>query len=153
MKKKFTTKNALENESFVNCINKLYARQLKLQDKWGGTNLSGYIEFLAENEIDCCDIPGIAFKRYLENEEDFENNYKNRESDQFLNQIYELLEEKEDELYECMVCEEGWEFLSDDIEEAASELSGSLSTDNEDHTEEWIEHLKDACRGVEFSLK
>ena len=151
--KKFTIKKAFENQSFVNCINKLYAQQLKDQDEWGGTNLSGYIEFLAESESDCCGIPSIAFKRYLENEdEDWKTSIENRESDQCLNQIYELIEEKEDDLYESMASDNDWDFLSDDIEKAASELSRMLSSDNKDHTDEWIDHLENACKGVQFNL-
>lgn len=151
--KKFTVKKAFENQSFVNCIIKLYAQRLKCQDEWGGTNLSGYIEFLAESESDCCGIPSIAFKRYLENEdEDWKTSIKNKESDQFLNQVYELIEEKEDDLYESMASDLDWDFLSDDIEEAANDLSRMLSSDNEDHTDEWIDHLENACKGAQFSL-
>ena len=42
--------------------------------------------------------------------------------------------------------------LSSNIEEAAEQLSGMLSLDNEDHTEEWVKHIKDACKGATFSL-
>jgi hypothetical protein len=146
-------KKAFENKSFVDYLNYCYAKRLKLDDEWGGSNLSGFIAMLAETESDCCGIPEIAFKRYQENEEDWENAYKNRETDQFLSEVYDLIEEKEFELYLTMSSEaNNWlEFIPNDVEAVAAELSSMMSLDNKDHTQEWIEDIKDAAKGVQWS--
>lgn len=143
---------ALKNESFVNYINQHKARFLRHQDMWGGSNLQGFIEDLAKCDEDCCDIPSSAFKAYVENEEeDWKTSLENKEKNPMLYEIYNLIEEKEDDLYLAM--SEEWE---DDLdictpEEAASQLSSYYKITNNDYTDEWLESIKLACKGYDFS--
>lgn len=154
MKKKttYTTSKAFKNKSFVKFVIRREANRLKQEDGWGGSNLSGWLETIAENEIEgCCVSPAIA-KAYLEWEGSLDCHL--RDTNPFIDKACEYVEEHDDELYtelaiEFMGCL--GEDLSETIEDAAETLSAWTRIDIRDHSEEWTEYLKDACDGYNFS--